>query len=143
MLTDLINRILEIDSYDGVAPGSPRWEQTRPCDATVGKACAGLGLGAPEPYCPLRVASLCHSNRNIEDQNSKFLPYTQEPVLRVNLYLSLESCYGLAREVTLVLSVQMTGCRQGKANLPDFKTGACSFPVWGSAPTLKVRILRA
>lgn len=58
MLTDLINRILEIDSYDGAAPESPRWEQTRRCDATVGKACAGLGLGAPEVHCPLRETSL-------------------------------------------------------------------------------------
>lgn len=46
MLTDLINRIPEIDSYDGTAPGSSRWEQTSRCDASVGKACAGLG--APE-----------------------------------------------------------------------------------------------
>lgn len=58
MLTDLINRILEIDSYDGAAPGSLHWEQTRRCDATVGKACAGLGLGAPEVQCLCREASL-------------------------------------------------------------------------------------
>lgn len=48
MLTDLIDRILEIGSYDGAAPGSSPWEQTRCCDATVGKACAGLRLGTPE-----------------------------------------------------------------------------------------------
>lgn len=50
MLTDLINRTLEIDSYDGAAPGSARREQTHCCHAAVGKACAGLGLGAPQAH---------------------------------------------------------------------------------------------
>lgn len=72
MLTDLINRILEIDSYDGAAPGSPHWEQTRRCEVTVGKACAGLGLAASEANCPLRAAGLCHKNRNLEDHSSSF-----------------------------------------------------------------------
>lgn len=62
MLTDLIDRILEIGSYDGAAPGSSPWEQTHCCDATVGKACAGLGLGAPEADRLPGATSLCHSN---------------------------------------------------------------------------------
>ena len=45
MLTDPINRTLEIDSHDAAASGCSHEEQTRRCDATVGKACAVLGLG--------------------------------------------------------------------------------------------------
>lgn len=50
MLTDLINRTLEIDSYDGAAPGRSHEQQTRCCDITVGKSCAILGLGVLEAH---------------------------------------------------------------------------------------------
>ena len=56
MLTDPINRTLEIDSRDAAAPGCSHEEQTRRCDATVGKACAVLGLGTLEaPWVPMEL----------------------------------------------------------------------------------------
>lgn len=44
MLTDLVNRTLKIDSYDGAASGSSHEEQTCCCDATVGKPVQVWGL---------------------------------------------------------------------------------------------------
>lgn len=72
MLTDLINRTLEIDSYDGAAPGSSHEEQTHRCDAAVGRACAGLGLGAPEAlWVPMELpGSATNNNGNGYDTDS-------------------------------------------------------------------------
>lgn len=57
MLTDLINRTLEIDSYDGAAPGRSHQEQTGRCDTSVGKACVSLGPQALEaPQVPTVLA---------------------------------------------------------------------------------------
>lgn len=72
MLTDLINRTLEIDSSDGAAPGRSHEEQTRRCDATVGKACAILGLGALEaPWVPMeRPGSATNDKRKSYENDS-------------------------------------------------------------------------
>lgn len=74
MLTDLINRTLEIDSYDGAAPGRSHQEQTRRCDATVGKACAILGLRALEaPWVPMELpGSATNNNRKGYDSDSEW-----------------------------------------------------------------------
>lgn len=72
MFTDLINRTLEIDSYDGAAPGCSHEQQTPRCDATVGKACPILGLEALEAcWVPMELPGFATNNsRNGYDNGS-------------------------------------------------------------------------
>lgn len=74
LLTDPINRTLEIDSPDAAAPGCSHEEQTRRCDATVGKACAVLGLGTLEaPWVPMELPGSATNNneKGYENDSSK------------------------------------------------------------------------
>ena len=74
LLTDPINRTLEIDSLDAAAPGCSHEEQTRRCDATVGKACAVLGPGNLEaPWVPMELPGSATNNnkKGYENDSSK------------------------------------------------------------------------
>lgn len=82
MVTDLIHRTLEIDNCDGAAPGRSHEQQTRRCDATVGKACDAT-LGALEAHwVPVELpGSATNENRMVMMTVAMITPPVAEAVV--------------------------------------------------------------